>query len=113
MENQNYPKLKNAILLCLLMMGIQIGAGLIIGVAIHFLGFETGSLLEGIGLILIFLLSFGLAIFIGFKKTRKKFNDVFMFNNVSLNLWIPVIVFMFGFVILSSELNNRLVRQPH
>jgi membrane protease YdiL (CAAX protease family) len=31
-----------------------------------------------------------------------------MFNNVPLNLWIAIIIFMFGLVILSSQLDNLL-----
>jgi membrane protease YdiL (CAAX protease family) len=108
MENKNYPKIKNAILLCLLFIGIQLGTGLILGVIIGLLGLGTDSLVYGLGTILLNLLSFGLVIFIGYKRTHKSFNEVFMFNNVSLNNWVSIIVFMFGFVIVSSEIDNIL-----
>jgi uncharacterized protein len=108
MEGINYPKIKNAILLCLLLAGIQIAAGLVFGVIIGLLGIGIDSLIYGIGIIIINLLSFGLVIFLGYKKTHKKFNEVFKFNNVSLNYWLSIIVFMFGFVIVSSEIDNVL-----
>jgi membrane protease YdiL (CAAX protease family) len=108
MENKSYPGIKNAILLCLLLLGIQLAAGLFFGIFLGIFGLENESMINGIGLIFINLLTFGLVILIGYKKSHKNFNEVFMFNNVPLNLWIAVIVFMFGFVILSSELDNLL-----
>jgi len=108
MENKSYPKIKNAILLCLLLLGIQLAAGIILGIFLVLFGRENGSMINGIGYIFMNLLTFGLVILIGYKKSHKKFNEVFLFNNVPLNLWIAVIVFMFGFVILSSELDNLL-----
>jgi len=108
MEEVNYPKLKNAIFLCLLLLGIQIVAGLVFGIIISLLGIENDSIIYGIGIIFINLLTFGLVIFLGFKKSHKNFNEVFMFNNVSLKYWMSIIVFMFGFVIVSSEIDNIL-----
>jgi len=108
MEVINYPKIKNAILLCLLLAGIQVGSGLIFGVIIGLLRIGTDSLIYGIGVILLNLLSFGLVIFLGYKKTHKNFNEVFKFNNVSLNYWVSIVVFMLGFVIISSEIDNLL-----
>jgi len=108
MENKSYPRIKNAILLCLLLLGIQLAAELIFGIFLILFGLENESLINGIGHIFINLLTFGLVILIGYRKSHKKFNEVFMFNNVPLNLWIAIIVFMFGFMILSSELNNLL-----
>jgi len=104
MENKPYPRIKNAILLCLLLLVIQIVLGLALGLS----GASEESLVYGAGIILINVLSFGIVILIGFKKTRKGFNEVFKFNNVSSNVWISVVVFMFGFVILSSEIDNLL-----
>jgi membrane protease YdiL (CAAX protease family) len=108
MENKSYPRIKNAILLCLLLLGIQLAAGLIFGIFLGLFGLENEAMINGIGIIFINLLTFGLVILIGYRKSHKSFNEVFMFNNVPLNLWIAVIVFMFGFVILSSELDNLL-----
>lgn len=108
MESINYPKIKNAIYLCLLLLGIQIVAGLVIGFIIGLLGIGTDSIIYGIGIILLNLLSFGLVIFLGYKKTHKNFKEVFLINNVSLIYWVSIIVFMFGFVIISSEIDNIL-----
>jgi len=104
----NYPKIKNAILLCLLLCGIQITAGLVFGIIIGLLGIETDSIIYGIGIIFINLLSFGLVIFLGYKKSHKNFNEIFMFNKVSFKYWVSIIVFMLGFIIVSSELDNIL-----
>jgi len=107
-ERKNYPKIINAILLCLLVIGIQLGIGAIVGLIIGLLGLGTDSILYGLGIILGQILSFAVVIFIGYKKTGKKFNEIFLVNKVSLNYWIATIVFMFGYVILSSELDNVL-----
>jgi len=108
MQSKIYPSLKNAIILCIILLGIQILGGLIIGIPMAFFEIGEESLFYGIGMILLSIISFGIVIFIGFKKSKKGFNEVFKFNNVSLKLWISTIIFMIGFVILSSELDNIL-----
>jgi membrane protease YdiL (CAAX protease family) len=108
METKSYPRIKNAILLCLLFTGIQLGLGLILGFVIGLLGIGMESIFFGIGTILMQLISFGAVILIGFKKTKQKFNEVFRFNNVSFDIWLAIMVFMIGFIILSSELDNIL-----
>ena len=108
MEGKVYPRIKNAVLLCLLLIGIQLVTGFIIGIIFGLLGLNTESLFYGISIIIINFMSFGLVIFIGFKKSKLKFNEVFKFNNVSLDYWIAIIVFMFGFIIVSSEIGNVL-----
>jgi membrane protease YdiL (CAAX protease family) len=103
MENKIYPSMKNTILLTLLFLGIQIGLGIIIGLlSVVFKSKLSSGILTGLGN----LIAFGVVLFFGFRKTKRKFNDVFKFNNVSISLWIKVIIFMIGFVIVSSELDN-------
>jgi membrane protease YdiL (CAAX protease family) len=106
--NKIYPSVKNAILLCLLFLGIQIGVGILLGVIIGIMGISTESVFYGISTILLQLVSFGVIILIGFKKSRRKFNRVFRFNKVPFGVWAAIIVFMIGFVILSSEFDNIL-----
>jgi membrane protease YdiL (CAAX protease family) len=108
MEGTAYPRIKNAVLLCLLLTGIQLAAGFIVGIVFELFGFNTESIIYGICIIMINLLSFGVVILIGFRKTKLKFNEVFKFNSVSLNYWLAIIIFMFGFVIVSSEIDNIL-----
>jgi membrane protease YdiL (CAAX protease family) len=108
MENKVYPTIKNSILLCLLFLGIQIGLGLLIGFSRVIFHAPDIALLTGVITALSNIISFGIVLLIGFKKTKRKFNEVFKFNKVSPFLWIAVVVFMFGFVILTSELDNLL-----
>ncbi|MDR2941646.1 MAG: CPBP family intramembrane metalloprotease [Treponema sp.] len=105
MENKIYPTIKNSILLCLLFLGIQIGLGFLIGIAQIL--FDI-SLVAGVLTALTSIISFGIVIFIGFRKTKRQFNDVFKFNKVSAFLWVAIIVFMIGFVIVTSEMDNLL-----
>jgi len=107
-NTKSYPFIKNAVLLCLLLFGIQIITGFVFGLFFGLFEISSDSAIYGISMILVSLLSFGLVIFIGFKKTNKKFNEVFKFKNVSLSVWVSVVIFMFGFVILSSEFDNLI-----
>ena len=106
--SKSYPSVKNAILLCLLFIGIQIGSGIVVGVIIGIMGISDESVFYGITNILLQLISFGVVILIGFKKSKRKFNDVFKFNKVPLDIGAAIFVFMIGFVIVSSELDNIL-----
>jgi len=108
MGNKIYPTIKNSILLCLLFIGIQIGLGLLQGLFQIIFGFSNDSLVMGVLTALSSIISFGIVILIGFVKTKRKFNEVFKFNGVSAFLWIAIIVFMAGFVIVTSELDNLL-----
>jgi len=105
-SNKIYPSIKNAIILCIIFLGLQLGIGVILGVIIGLLGIGTDSILYGIGTIFANLISFALVIFIGFKKSHKKFSEIFPLKKVPLRLWIAAIVFMFGLVIISSEIDN-------
>jgi uncharacterized protein len=108
MSNKVYPSIKNAIILCIIFLGLQIGFGAIAGVIIGLLGIGMDSVQYGIGTIFANLFSFVLVLFIGYKKSHKKFSEVFPLNNVPLSLWIAIIVFMFGVVIVSSEIDNMV-----
>lgn len=108
METKVYPTIKNSILLCLLFLGIQLGLGLILGIIQLVFNINEASIISGILTILITLISFGLVLFIGFKKTKRNFNDVFKFNKTSAVSWFATVILMFGFVIISSELDNIL-----
>jgi membrane protease YdiL (CAAX protease family) len=106
MESKVYPGIKNSILLCLLFLGIQIGLGILGGLFSVLLKISDTSVFTGILTGLGNLISLGIVVLIGFKKTKRKFNEVFKFNNVSLSLWMAIIIFMIGFVIILSELDN-------
>jgi membrane protease YdiL (CAAX protease family) len=101
-----YPSIKNAILLSLLFLGLQFGIGIIIGLLPFIITSFDLSLLIGILTGLGNLISLGIVIFIGYKKSKRKFNDIFKFNKVPAFLWFAITVFMIGFVIVTSELDN-------
>jgi CAAX amino terminal protease family. len=106
MNDIKYPKIINAILLCLLLIGIQIIGGCIIGLVLNFLGSTTQSLLYEIGIMIIQVLSFAVVICIGWKKSNTKFNNIFKFKKIPSDFLIYTIVFSFGLTILSSEIAN-------
>ena len=108
MENKIYPKILNAVLLCLLFLGIQFVLGLILGLLQIILQSPDDSVLSGIFSIFVNLITFGIVLFIGFRKAKRKFNEVFKFKNVSPFLWISIIIFTAGLVVVTSELDNLL-----
>lgn len=108
MEKKFYPTIKNSILLCLLIIGIQIGLGIIIGVLKLIFGLSDFSLVIGALTALTSIISFGIPLLVGFKKTKRTLNEVFKFNRVSSFLWIAITVFITGFVIVTSETDNLL-----
>jgi membrane protease YdiL (CAAX protease family) len=91
-----------------LLFGLQLSAEVILRLITGIFGIDAESVLYETGTMLIDLLASALVIFIGYKKSRKKFGEVFAFKNVSLSLWIAITIFMSGFIILSSELDNIL-----
>jgi membrane protease YdiL (CAAX protease family) len=107
-ENKTYPGIKNAIFLCLIFFGLEIGIGIILWIVIYISGIESESVLYQTVTIFLNILTTSLVIFIGYKKSHKKFDEIFVFNNVSSNLWIAITVFMCGFIILASEISNVL-----
>ena len=108
MENKTYPKIKNAVLLCLLFLGISLGLGLVIGIIQLLLNLSDTSIFVGVLTILASIIPFGIVILIGFKKSKRQFNEVFKFNEVSPFLWVAIVIFMIGFVIVTSETDNLL-----
>jgi len=108
MENKIYPTIKNSILLCLLILVIQTGLGIIIGVSEITSRLSDVPLIAGVLIVLSSIISFGIPLLVGFRKTKRKFNEVFKFNRISAFLWIAITVFMTGFVIVISEIDNLL-----
>ncbi|MCL2063699.1 MAG: CPBP family intramembrane metalloprotease [Candidatus Cloacimonetes bacterium] len=107
-EINTYPTIKNAIMLCLILLGLNIALGFLIQIG-QTLGFFPNIVLQkNVVLGLVNIMSFFVVLFIGFKKTKKSFNEVFKFNKVSPNLWCATIIFSFGLVIIASELDNLL-----
>ena len=108
MENIVYPRIKNAILLCLLLLGIQLVIGLIIGVIQLVLDIPDASPITGVLFILTSLISFGTVFLIGFKKAKRNFNEIFKFNKVSPFLWVIVTILTIGLSIVVSEIDNLI-----
>jgi membrane protease YdiL (CAAX protease family) len=108
-KTKSYPAIKNAVLLCLLFLALQLGLGFVAGLCIGILRLSMDSLPYSIAMIIVQLVSIGAVIVIGHKKTKQKFNEVFRFNPVSGALWVAAVIFMAGYVIVSSELDNILL----
>jgi membrane protease YdiL (CAAX protease family) len=109
MDVKAYPTIKGSIILGLMYWGIALGLGIIVGIVIGIADvtkIESAQILYSILTILSELISYGVVIYLGFIKTKQKFNDVFKFNYIPSELWKAITVFMIGFVILLSELDN-------
>jgi membrane protease YdiL (CAAX protease family) len=108
-KKKSYPAIKNAVRLCLLFLALQLALGFAVGLCGRIVGFSIDSLPYGIAMLIVQLVSIGAVIVIGYKKTKQRFNEVFRFNPVSGALWGPAVIFMAGYVIVSSELDNILL----
>ncbi|MDR0455800.1 MAG: CPBP family intramembrane metalloprotease, partial [Treponema sp.] len=108
MEGKVYPTIKNSILLCLLFLGIMCGFIILPLIYLELLGiFNISFILTNLTTYTT-IITFEIVVVIGFIKAARTFNEVFKFNKVSLFLWIAIIVFMVGFCIIISELENFL-----
>jgi membrane protease YdiL (CAAX protease family) len=104
-ENKQYPCIKNAILLSLLLLGIQILSGLIIGLIARIFKIHS-ALFSGLATGLGSALSFGILVYRGFKKTKRPLKEVFKLHPVSPFLWFATTLFITGMLIVISELDN-------
>ncbi|MCL2609354.1 MAG: CPBP family intramembrane metalloprotease [Treponema sp.] len=107
-KNTVYPKIKNAITLCLLFLALNLGSSLLIFAFLHLSGLSQDSLTGEIALMFAAVICFGTVILIGYKKTKRKFNEVFKFNAVSPFLWVTVTILTIGLIIVLSALGNLL-----
>lgn len=98
----SYPSIKNSIFLCFIFFAVQIS----LGIVLELIRVSETSVLYGIMMIIIFLVSLFIPIYYGFRKTKTTFKEVFKVRNISLKLWLYGIVFSCGFVIVSSEIDN-------
>jgi len=108
MENRVYPRLKNAILLCLLLIGIATGLSLLLLIFEYALDLSIDPLLREILPLLGIIVSYGLVLLIGHKKTKRKFSEVFKFNAVPPFLWVAATILTVGLMIILSLLDNLL-----
>jgi len=106
MNDIKYPKIKNAVKLCLLIIIIQVIAGIVLRIILGIMGLSTTSYLYGVSEILVQLTSFILVIRLGWKNSHKKFNELFKFNAIDPEIWVYMIILAIGFIILSSEIDN-------
>ena len=103
-----YPKIKNAIALWFLLLGLNIGAGSLLGVFSRLSGLPRNLLTDQIALMVATVICFGIPIVIGYKKTKRKLNEVFKFNAVSPFLWVTATLLTIGLLIVLSALDNLL-----
>ncbi|MDR1804480.1 MAG: CPBP family intramembrane metalloprotease [Treponema sp.] len=104
MEKKCYPTIKEAVFLCIILFVIQIGTGFIIGLISGLYGFGAGSKIMERGTYFIVILSYALVIYRVYKKSHKKISEILMFNNVSLSIWLSIIIFIPGFTLISQRI---------
>jgi membrane protease YdiL (CAAX protease family) len=109
-----YPKIGAALLLCLFLLALQAVLGGIVGFVAGVIAVMTGGdaslvaqapFFETLMLLANFIAD-ALVIYIGFRLTKRPFNEVFKFKAVPLRQWGAATVFIIGLVIVCSELDN-------
>ena len=101
MEKKTYPTVKDAIFLCLLYIGIYYAMVIVLAFIMGPLGIGYGSQIYMRGQFFLFILSDVIVIYFAYKKSNKKFNEIIKFSNVSLHVWLLMIVYISGFTVLS------------
>jgi uncharacterized protein len=101
-QTKIYPKIGNALLLTLLALAFQILGGIILAAA----GGMTGPGVGNWTLAAINIVSLGLVILIGYKKTGAPFMEVFPLKKISPAVIISILMTSFGFTIILSEVDN-------
>ena len=97
-----YPRIKNAVFLLFLLLGLQLVLGFILGLVLSVIGLT----LDGLSLSIVSILSFAAVILVAIKKMRVALLTVIDFSGLEVNLILPVLVSCCGFSILLSEINN-------
>jgi membrane protease YdiL (CAAX protease family) len=108
MEHNAYPGIKNAVLLCLLLLAVQSCLGAVFGFVIGFLGDGPESLLFGLGNIAASLAAFFIVIRVAVKRTGRGFAEAAPLRGVGAAYWPAAASLAAGMVIVLSELDNAL-----
>ncbi len=103
-ETKIYPLLKNALLLSLLYVGLQIVLGVILGIVILLMNASEDFRLAGT--IFISFVSFLVPVSIGFQKSKCTFSEVFRIKNTGINVCISVFITALGLILVISEIDN-------
>ena len=108
MEYKSYPQIKNAFLLCLIFLLLQVGFGVVFVLAGAIIksifDYTPDSTLTGIIKGMLLFPSIGLAILIGYKKTKRPFAESFPLKKIPIKIWPSLVIFMTGYIILSAKL---------
>lgn len=101
-----YPKIKNAILLCLLFIVFQALVGIPIGILGAVFNLQNTEYFQSITALVGMIIPFSIVIILGINKTKNRIQDVFHFKKIKLSTWIITVLFSIGLVIVSSEIDN-------
>jgi len=98
----DYPKIKNAILLLVLFIILQLSFEIILGLLAAF----TNSYLYNYSTGIARLLSIAVVILIVLKKSNSSFISIFRIRNLSVSLYVLIIITCTGSSIVLSEVDN-------
>jgi len=108
MEDKYFPTIKNAILLCLLWVIMNLGIGFLIGLCQIMFNISSASPIVGLLYIFTGAVSFGVVLLIGIKKSKRSINAVFKFRKISPYFFITATILVIGLSIILSEIDNLL-----
>ena len=98
----DYPKIKNAILLLVLLIILQLSFGIILGL----FAASTNSYLNNYSTGIASLLSSAVVILIALKKSNFSFTSISRIRNLSVHLYMLIIITCAGLSIVLSEVDN-------
>ncbi len=106
MKTAAYPRLKDAILLCLLLIVLQYAYTLVFTVLASVLGVADHDATYKYGITIVQILTFLVPLILALQKIGLPYAAVFQLKRVSWRVLGYSLIFIFGFLIISSEIDN-------
>lgn len=101
---ESYPKIKQAILLCVMLVGVQLFLSLLTGIVSVMVKHSVAGNHYVAGLVN--LLAFGIVLIYGKNKTKLPFKDVLPFKRVPFYSIIAILFLASGLCVILSEIDN-------
>ncbi|MCP4134950.1 MAG: CPBP family intramembrane metalloprotease [bacterium] len=105
-KNPSYPKIGNAILLLLLIGGIQLLVAFHLGILTFIFGEDFFNKYDNLFTAAINIIAMGTIIFIGLKKTGLPFKELYPVKKISFLLFLSITITIAGMCICLSEIDN-------
>ena len=106
MKNLTYPTTKNTFNLTILFIFINLGFGVLLSVLMITMKETNTEIIENVLFTLITIVSYLIIYKIIIRKSKISIESLFSWEKIKPELIFPFLLFSFGFLIISSEIDN-------